>query len=82
MAKRELGGGNGKSLFGPLDMEINSYDEANAEIDGKATLQRFKKDATDSESDELSSPKEKTENKHQREANDSCSVHTPHVSGA
>ena len=43
-------------------MEINSYSEANAEIGGKAKLQRFEKDATDSESDtddELEPPKRK-----------------------
>ena len=60
--KRELGSDNGKSLFDRLDMEINSYNEANAEIGGKAKLQRFEKDATDSESDtddELEPPKRK-----------------------
>ena len=57
--KRELGSDNGKSLFDRLDMEINSYNEANVEIGGKAKLQ---KDATDSESDtddELEPPKRK-----------------------
>ena len=60
--KRELGSDNGKSLFDRLDMEINSYNEANAEIGGKAKLQRFQKDATDSESDtddEFEPPKRK-----------------------
>ena len=43
-------------------MEINSYNEANAEIGGNAKLQRFEKDTTDSESDmndELEPPKRK-----------------------
>lgn len=60
--KRELGSNNGKSLFDCLDMEINSYNEANAEVGGKAKLQRFEKDTTDSESDmydELDPPKRK-----------------------
>ena len=41
-------------------MDINSCNEVNAEIGGKAKLQQFKKDATDLESgtnDELEPPK-------------------------
>ena len=47
-------------------MEINSYNEANAEIGGKTKLQRFEKDATDSESDtddQLEPPKRKKKKK-------------------
>ena len=60
--KRELGSDNGKSLFDRLDIEISSYNEANSETGGKAKLQRFEKDAADSENDtddDLEPPKTK-----------------------
>jgi len=48
--------------FDRLDIEISSYNEANWETGGKAKLQRFEKDAADSESDtddDLEPPKTK-----------------------